>query len=412
MPLAAVCSLVLLAGALVVGVELFPRSKASDESAPAQRATRRAGVNDVIHAFAHETDSSRIQLCQELSPAAPYPIHAIDCVNGNCGAVGWKAAQPMMSWQPYAQGEYVGHSRLAHVQDYRLRPDDSIEFVFRITRNETSRPYELNVGDEIRVESFADPTLNRDLIIQPDGTITLRLVGQVRATRHTVAKLRDEVEELYKKYYKVPSITVTPIRVNTKLLDLVATVDRRFGFGGQSREARVTPEGTVALPAIGSVPAQGLTLGELKRELDERYSQVVDELEVTPVLLTRAPRYVYVVGEVRSPGRYPLDGPATVMQSISFAGGWNVGGNLRQVIVFRRGDDWRLMATMLDIRGALYGKVPCPADEIWLNDSDIVVVPKSPIRVFDDYMSLIFRDGIYTIAPFNQAVTYSFLSTL
>ena len=38
---------------------------------------------------------------------------------------------------------------------------------------------QLNVGDEIQVESLADAALNRSLIIQPDGTVTLRLLGQV-----------------------------------------------------------------------------------------------------------------------------------------------------------------------------------------------------------------------------------------
>jgi polysaccharide export outer membrane protein len=358
-----------------------------------------------------EAGPNEIQLCQYLNPAAPVPIRGIDGTAVANGMVPWTAAGPL-DWQPYAQGEYVGHSRLPHVPAYRLRVDDVLEFVFRITREETSRPYQLNVGDEIRVESFADPTLNRDLIIQPDGTITLRLIGQVRATRHTVAQLRETVEELYQKYYKQPAITVLPLKVNTKLEDLRATVDKRMGFGGQSREARITPEGSVSLPAIGPVAAQGLTLTELKRELDERYALEVEGLEVTPILLTRAPRYVYVLGEVHLPGRYLLDGPTTVMQAISLAGGWNVGGNLRQVVIFRRGEDWRLMATMLDIRGALYAKVPAPADEIWLNDSDIVLVPKSPLKVFDDWATLFFTQGLYRVAPFTTSVNFSFLNTL
>ena len=100
------------------------------------------------------------------------------------------------------------------------------------------------------------------------------------------------------------------------------------------------------------------------------------------------------------------------MQAIALAGGWNVGANLRQVVIFRRGDDWRLMATMLDIRGALYGKYPCPADEVWINDSDIVVVPKAPIRVFDDYIWLVFTQGLWAIVPFSQTVSISALGLL
>ncbi len=350
--------------------------------------------------------------CRGLGPAAPCHICAVDCAQcdeGRCG--GWERARSI-AWQAYAQGEYVGHERLAHVPEYRLRVDDQLDLIYRLTREETSRPYRLNVGDEIRVESFTDAELNRDLILQPDGSITLRLLGQVRATGLTVAQLRDKLEELYTKYYKVPAITVTPLRVNTKLEDLRASVDRRYGLGGQSQVVRVTPEGSISLPAIGPMPAQGLTLAELQRELNERYRQEIEGIEVIPVLIERAPRYVYVLGEVRTPGRFELTGPTTVLQAISMAGSWNVGAHLRQVVVFRRGDDWRLMATMLDLEGALMGKKPCPPGEIWLSDSDIVIVPKSPILRADDFIDLVFTRGIYGVFPMQTAINFSKLSSL
>jgi polysaccharide export outer membrane protein len=371
----------------------------------------------VVEGFPAEDPT--ILLCQALSPAAPNPIHAVDCFSGGCASGScanapgakptWDAARPSADWQPAAQGEYAGHARSAHVENYLLRVDDVLEFIFRSSRDETSVAYELNPGDEIKFESGADAALDRNLLVQPDGMVTLPLLGQVRATRQTVEQLRDELDLLYRKYYKDPAITATPLRVNTKLNDLRATVNAQPGFGGQqTRRAQISPEGTIGLPAIGSVPAQGLTLGELKREINERYAQEVQGLDVTPVLVLRAARHVFVVGQVKKPGRYELVAPTTAMQAITLAGGWTVGGNLNQVIVFRRGDDWRLMATMLDLRGALYGKNPCPADEIWINDSDIVVVPKAPIRVFDDYMQLVFREGIYRMAPIRQIAIISF----
>jgi polysaccharide export outer membrane protein len=72
---------------------------------------------------------------------------------------------------------------------------------------------------------------------------------------------------------------------------------------------------------------------------------------------------------------------------------------LRQVVVFRRGEDWRLMATMLDVQGPLYGRRPTPADEIWLNDSDIVVLPKTPIKAVDEFIEQFFTRGLYSAFP-------------
>jgi polysaccharide biosynthesis/export protein len=355
-----------------------------------------------------------IRLCQALGPAAPCPICAVDCSNccsmGNrCG--GWEAAR-LIAWQQYAQGEYVGHSRLPHVGEYRLRVDDQLDLIYRLTRDETASPYKLNVGDEIRVESFTDPDINRDLLIQPDGTITLRLLGQVHATGRTVTQLRDDLDNRYNKYYKEPSITVTPLKVNTKLEDLRATVDRRYGFGGQSQAVRVTPEGTISLSAIGSVCAQGLTLMELKEELCQRYREVVEGIEVIPVLIQRAPRYVFVLGEVRNPGRFELVGPTTAMQAISMAGSWNTGAALKEIVVFRRGDDWRLLATRINLDAALHGHQPCPRGEIWLSDSDVVVVPKSAILVADDFINLVFTRGIYGVFPLSAQLNFAKVSSL
>ncbi len=281
-----------------------------------------------------------------------------------------------------------------------MRVGDELEFVYRLTGVESNEPYKLNVGDRLKVESMTDASLDRELLVQPDGMITLRVLGQIRTARRTVAELRDELEERYTKYYKVPAISVTPVQVNSRLEELRAAVDGRHGpAGGQSQQARVTPEGTIQLPAVGSVPAQGLTLDELKLEIDERYAQIVEGIGVTPRLQRRAARYVYVVGEVRQPGRYTLEAPTSVMQSIALAGGWNNGGNLRQIVVFRRTEDWRLIATKLDLRGPLLGKRPCPADEIWLRDSDLVVVPKSHLLRSDDLIELVFTRGVYGMLP-------------
>ena len=57
------------------------------------------------------------------------------------------------------------------------------------------------------------------------------------------------------------------------------------------------------------------------------------------------------------------------------------------------------MATILDVQGALYGRRPCPADDIWLRDSDVVVVPKSPLNIANEWIRQVFTRGIYSVVP-------------
>src|SRR5208283_2090585 len=175
---------------------------------------------------------------------------------------------------------------------------------------------------------------------------------------------------------------------------------------------RVAPDGTISLTAIGYVRAQGLTLDELRQEINERYREKIEGIEVIPVLIARAPRYVYVLGEVRTPGRFEMVGPTTALQAIAMAGSWNVGANISQVVVFRRGDDWRLMATMIDLQGALRGKQPCPKGEIWLSDSDVIIVPKGRILETDDFINLVFTRGLYGVFPVYWNITFAKLATI
>ncbi len=316
----------------------------------------------------------------------------------------WRSDERMIPWEAFAYGEYVGPHRTPHVPEYRLRVDDEIEFVYRITREQSFQAYRLMVGDRIRINSSTDGDLNQGgdtgLQILSDGSISLRLIGRVMAARKTIQELQDELNERYDEFFETdPAIVVSGISTDTNVQDLINAVDARFGAGGQGRLATVSPDGTAQLPMIGSIPTVGLTLDELGREVNMRYRQRIQGIEVTPILQTRAPRTVFVLGEVAQPGRYDLTGPTSAMQALALAGGWNPGGNLRHIVVFRRDHNWQLMALRLDLSGGVWGHRPMPSDEIWLRDSDIVLVPKMPIQRVADAIDLYFTQGLYGVFP-------------
>ena len=308
-------------------------------------------------------------------------------------------------FESYGPGEYIGPSRTPHVPAYRLRVDDEVEFVFQRTRPDYAPDYRLSAGDIIRVTSSADEKLNEasrldGTTIMPDNTISLDLVGNVVAGGKTVGELKIQLDSLYSRFYDTkPNIVVSGISTGTKLSDFLDSVDARAGSGGQSRQVRVAPDGTIRLPLAGTIGVVGLSLDELEREINMRYALQLQGLRVTPILTTRAPRFVYVVGEVPQPGRFELSAPTSTIQAIALAGGFNNGGNLRQVVVFRRDKNWKLMAIKLDLAGGLFGKRPLPSDEIWLRDSDIVLIPKTPILRLADAIELYFDRSLYGIFP-------------
>lgn len=311
----------------------------------------------------------------------------------------------LIPWENYSYGEYIGPARTPHVPTYRLRVDDQIEFVFQVSRDNSGQGYRLSPGDVIRVTAAVDEKLNEStrlngVVIMPDGTVSLDLLGSVLAAGKTIQELKSELDFSYAPYFdSSPSVNVTGITIGTKLRDFLDSVDARAGSGGQARQVNVNPDGTVRLPLIGTVGVVGLSLDELEREINMRYARQLQGIRVTPILTQRAPRFIYVTGEVNTPGRFELNGPTTAMQAIALAGGWEVGGNIRQIVVFRRDKDWKLMATKLDLAGGLFGKRPVPSDEIWLRDSDIVLVPKRPIQRLADAIELYFTRTLYGIFP-------------
>ncbi len=88
----------------------------------------------------------------------------------------------------------------------------------------------------------------------------------------------------------------------------------------------IGPDGSLYLPVIKEVPAEGLTLDELREVLLEKYKTFVKSPEVTVRSIVYRPIRVYVGGEVQRPGYYTLSGTLDTSDS---TGSSDVVGTLR-----------------------------------------------------------------------------------
>ena len=211
----------------------------------------------------------------------------------------------------------------------------------------------------------------------------------------------------YSGFYDEPAIDVTPIKTNTLADDIRNAVGGASGLNRQAVDVTVMPDGKIRLPGIGEICVQGFTMSQLKREINLRYGEVVVGIDTEPTLTAQAPHFVNVLGQVAEPQRVEVTGPTTVLSAIAAAGGHLPEGNMRQVVVLRRAEDWRLVSTMLDLQAAVYGKRPTPADEIWVRDGDVIIVPDKPITRLNNWIRQIFTDGIYGVYPVDfQSVNF------
>jgi polysaccharide export outer membrane protein len=69
-------------------------------------------------------------------------------------------------------------------------------------------PYIIGVGDTLSIHVWKDPELSTEAIVRPDGTITMPLVGELRAAGKTSDALRAQIARALGQYVKSAVVTV------------------------------------------------------------------------------------------------------------------------------------------------------------------------------------------------------------
>jgi len=107
----------------------------------------------------------------------------------------------------------------------------------------------------------------------------------------------------------------------------------------QERRVRVDESGSISLPLLGSLHAAGLSEDELRQQLIKRASEYMYHPQVDLFVTSFSSRKAGVLGEVRNPGMYTLNGPAdTIRQMIQRAGGITDNGE-REVLLMPPGGE-------------------------------------------------------------------------
>lgn len=95
----------------------------------------------------------------------------------------------------------------------------------------------------------------------------------------------------------------------------------------------VQPDGTLTIPYIGSIQVGGKTIAETKILIEEALSEYVTDGAITVKLVNY---YISIMGEVLSPGRYPVyKQHLNIFQALAMAGDIDVYGNRYRVQIIR-----------------------------------------------------------------------------
>src|SRR5215813_9657783 len=148
-----------------------------------------------------------------------------------------------------------------------------------------------------------------------------------------------------------------------------------WGQDDLSKEYPVDPDGYAALPLVGRLKAAGLTptafAGVLRAALEKDYL-------VNPQVLVSVKDFqsqkVHVNGEADKPGVYYLQGPTTVRDILSRAGGLSKTAGTQVLLVRGDGGTGAAPTTRrLDVARVMAGD---PAENVAVVDGDSIVVPK------------------------------------
>jgi polysaccharide biosynthesis/export protein len=137
-----------------------------------------------------------------------------------------------------------------------------------------------------------------------------------------------------------------------------------------SGPVKVRPDGMISLPLTGDVRAAGLTADQLAASIRERLGAFIEVPHVAVRLAEMGSRRFYVVGNVHTPGVYPLNAGQTVLQAVAAAGGFTDFANRHKLRLLRQHGAETTVVTC-DYEAVIRGE----AQDILLEPNDSVVVP-------------------------------------
>jgi polysaccharide export outer membrane protein len=90
-----------------------------------------------------------------------------------------------------------------------------------------SASYVIGPSDMLTVTVWKEPTLSDNILVRPDGMITLSLIGDVQASGLTPLQLADQIAAKLKKYIQDPNVSVVVGEVHSKVIYLLGEVGKK-----------------------------------------------------------------------------------------------------------------------------------------------------------------------------------------
>ena len=271
--------------------------------------------------------------------------------------------------------------------------------------------YRIGAGDEIEVSVFDVPELNLTVPVRQSGTISLPLVGAVKALGLNESELQDSLRSRLAVYVKNPQVSVVVSQYSSQKVAVMGAVDKPGTYplrkGANSVLELLGEAGGTSATAgnyVTLIPAElsGITAGsdiesrarmalasqntaEIRDSgIDIYLSSVLGTSGGIPLeipvrggdmLVVPEGGTISIEGEVEKVGSYPLSRNTTLVGALAAAGGITYGAKVDEVEVVRQIGD-RQVHLVIDLEKISSGE----EQDVRLRTGDVVRVPSDSGR--------------------------------
>ena len=277
-----------------------------------------------------------------------------------------------------------------------------------LLNNRIGPNYVIGPEDVLSIDVFDVPELSKLKVeVGNDGSISVPLLGNVKAAGLTQHQLREELaKEWGQKYLQDPQVTVTiddfksrPVSVvgavakpgeyyltgRRNLVEVLAMAGGPASLGAAAgKEVMVErPGGFQDVPQVDGLrqTAPDKVSIEMKKLL---YGQETDlDIEIEPFDIVTVSRagIVYVVGAVGRPGGYVLDSKdsVSVLEALAMAQGVGPNAKTKDARIIKRSDTGVQKEIPVNLKSMMQGK----SSDVTLAANDILFVPNNAAKAIE-----------------------------
>jgi len=151
--------------------------------------------------------------------------------------------------------------------------------------------------------------------------VTFSLAHVAYSEEENLTEKEETATETDDNYYKIGK---------GDILEIIAWKEEDF-----SREVFVRMDGKISFPLLDDIQAAGRTTMEVKKEIETKLKEFIEDPIVTIILKSPMSQKFYILGEVAKTGEYQLIKKLTILQAFALAGGFTEWASKNEIILLR-----------------------------------------------------------------------------